>query len=80
MQSRLGSIIESIANIAVGFGVALTSQMFIFPLYGVHVSLYDNVMITVWFTFISLARSYILRRTFNTITVQRLHADSDKDA
>lgn len=76
MQSRLGSIVESIANIAVGFGAALASQMLIFPLYGVHLSLQDNAMITVWFTFISLARSYALRRTFNAITVRRLRASS----
>ena len=79
MQSRIGSVIESVANIAVGFGVALASQMLIFPLYGVHLSLHDNAMITVWFTFISLARSYILRRTFNSITVRRLRARSDQN-
>jgi hypothetical protein len=77
MQSRIGSIIESVANIAVGFGVALASQMLIFPLYGVHLSLYDNAMITVWFTIISLARSYALRRIFNAITVRRFRARSD---
>ena len=77
MQSRIGSIVESIANIAIGFGVALASQILIFPLYGVHLSLYDNAMITVWFTFISLARSYVLRRTFNAITFRRLRARSD---
>ena len=79
MQSRIGSIIESVANIAVGFGVALASQMLIFPLYGVHLPVYDNIMITLWFTLISLARSYILRRVFNSITVQRLHARSNQN-
>ncbi len=79
MQSRIGSVIESVANIALGFGVALASQMLIFPLYGVHLSLQDNVMITVWFTFISLARSYALRRMFNAITVRRFNASRNKN-
>lgn len=77
MQSRIGSILESVANITIGFGVALASQMLIFPLYGVHLPLADNLWITLWFTIISLARSYALRRAFNSITVRRLRARSD---
>lgn len=77
MQSRIGSIIESIANIAIGFGVALASQILIFPLYGAHLSLRDNLWITLWFTLISLARGYVLRRVFNAITVRRLRAHSN---
>lgn len=65
-QSRLGSLIESLTNIAVGFGVALISQIIIFPLYDVHVPLSTDLVITIWFTFISLVRSYILRRYFNS--------------
>lgn len=71
MQSRLGSFIESLLNILVGSGVALLSQLIIFPLYGVHLPLQDNIMITIWFTFISIARSYTLRRVFNWVTIQR---------
>jgi len=77
MQSRIGSIIEGLANITMGFGIALASQMLIFPLYGVHLSLQDNAWITLWFTFISLARGYVLRRVFNAITVRRLRAHSN---
>lgn len=64
-QSRFMSLVESFANIAVGYVVALLSQIAIFPMFGIHVTLGDNLAIGAWFTVISLVRSYILRRWFN---------------
>jgi hypothetical protein len=64
-QTRLGSLFESAINIAVGYWVALASQVVIFPVFGVHLPLSDNLLIGAWFTAISLARSYIIRRWFN---------------
>ena len=64
-QSRKGSLIEACTNIAVGFVISLISQLTIYPLYGIHASIETNVQITIWFTVISLARSYGLRRLFN---------------
>ena len=64
-QSRFQSAIESVANVAVGYGVAVASQIVIFPHFGVHIPLSDNFTIGAWFTLISLARSYALRRWFN---------------
>jgi hypothetical protein len=68
-QSRLESLIESVMNIAIGYGVALASQLLIFPLFDIHVSLTTNLWIGAWFTAISLVRSYVIRRWFNA----RLH-------
>jgi len=72
MQSKVGSFIESLINILIGFGIAFGSQILIFPLYGVHIPIHDNIMITVWFTLISIVRSYTLRRVFNRITTWRI--------
>lgn len=72
MQSKIGSLVESLINILIGFGIALGSQLLIFPMYGVNIPLHDNVMITLWFTLISIARSYTLRRLFNRITIRRI--------
>lgn len=69
-QTRVGSLIESLMNIAIGYFVALLSQLAIFPMFGIHVSLSTNLWIGAWFTLISLIRSYIIRRWFN----KRLHA------
>lgn len=68
MQSRKHSIIESLINVAIGYGVALLSQVLIFPLYGIHIQLLDNIGIGAWFTVISLIRSYAVRRWFTRKT------------
>ena len=65
MQSRLASFIESVLNVAVGYVVALLAQLIIFPLYGLAVDLRTNLAIGAWFTAISIARSYCVRRGFN---------------
>lgn len=68
-QTRLGSLIEAGLNIVIGYGVAILSQIAIFPLFGIHVPLATNLAIGAWFTVISLVRSYVIRRWFNA----RLH-------
>lgn len=64
-QTRAHSALEAVANVAVGYGVAVGSQIAILPLFGVHLPLADNLLIGVYFTAISLARSYVVRRVFN---------------
>ena len=64
MQSKQRSLIESVANILVGVGVALGSQYLIFPMFDIHISHGSHLGITAWFTAISLTRSYLLRRWF----------------
>jgi hypothetical protein len=67
MQSRAQSAIESVANVAIGYLVALAAQLVIFPLLGIPVSLEQNLMIGAFFTAVSLARSYCVRRLFNRL-------------
>ena len=64
-QTRIGSLIESVMNIVIGYSVALASQLVIFPMFGIHIPFTDNLWIGLWFTVISLIRSYIIRRWFN---------------
>lgn len=68
MQTKTQSFIESCINILIGYFVALLSQIVIFPLFDIHVSLGDNLLIGVYFTIISLFRSYFVRRFFNKKT------------
>jgi len=74
-QSRMGSLAESLVNVLVGYGVAVVSQIAIFPLFGVHIPLSDNLLIGLFFTVISIVRSYCLRRVFNGITRRRNDAE-----
>lgn len=67
MQTRMQSFIESCINVAVGYGVALLSQMLVFPLFGIYIPLTSNIAIGGIFTIISIIRSYLVRRLFNQI-------------
>lgn len=64
-QTKTQSLIESIINILIGYTVAILSQLIVFPMFDIEVPLSDNLMIGLWFTAISLARSYLVRRWFN---------------
>lgn len=66
-QSRKGSAVEAVCNVLVGYWVAVLAQVAIFPLFGVHLPLADNLAIGAFFTIVSLVRSYVLRRLFNMV-------------
>lgn len=61
------SLVEAIANVFVGFCVALLTQIIVFPLFALQVSFGDNLAIGGLFALASLARSYLLRRVFEAI-------------
>ena len=65
MQPRWLSFMEAVTNIVVGYALAVLTQIIVFPLFGLHASLGENLLIGGLFTIISLARSYVLRRLFN---------------
>lgn len=65
MQTRTQSLIESILNVIIGYGVALTTQIIVFPMFDMQVRLRDNIAIGLIFTAVSIVRSYFVRRLFN---------------
>lgn len=69
-QTRLGSFIEAWINVLIGFSINFAANLLILPLIGFHISLSQNLFIGVLYTFVSVARSYVIRRWFNA----RLHA------
>lgn len=64
-QTRTMSAIETATNIAIGLVVSLLSQLVIFKLYDIKVAFHENVEITLYFTAVSIIRSYAIRRGFN---------------
>jgi hypothetical protein len=66
-QSRLMSCVEAVANVVVGFLLALLTQNAVFPLLGIVVSVADNLVIGGIFTVVSIVRSFALRRLFEAI-------------
>jgi len=68
MQTKKDSLIESLANIAIGLTIALVSQVAFFYFSDIKITLLQNISLVFWMTFISLVRSYSIRRWFNNKT------------
>lgn len=64
-QTRLESLAEVVINVIIGWVVGLTTQLIIFPIFDIKVSFSDQFWISVVFTFVSIVRSYAIRRWFN---------------
>lgn len=71
-QTKRASLVESLLNVAIGYGIAVSSQIIVFPWFGVHIPLRDNLLIAVVFTFISIARSFLVRRLFETLRIKEI--------
>ncbi len=69
-QTKNASLVESLLNMAIGYGVAVVSQIVIFPIFGIHISVVDNLMIGVFFTTISIVRSFFVRRLFEELRIK----------
>ena len=69
-QSRRLSLLEAVTNVTVGYVLAVATQVVVFPWFGLHASLGDNLGIGAVFTSISLLRGYALRRLFEFIAAR----------
>jgi hypothetical protein len=70
-QSRIMSLVEAITNVIVGYGVAVVTQILIFPIFGLHTTLAQNLQMGLLFTGVSIIRSFLLRRLFEAIRVAK---------
>ena len=67
-QTRKGSLIEQVLNIASGFLIAMLLWAFVvIPYLGIQHNMFDNLLITSIFTIASLVRGYCWRRLFNNM-------------
>jgi len=70
-QSRAMSFLEAFANVVIGYTVAVGTQILIFPMFGLHTSLSQNLKLGAAFTVVSILRSFALRRLFETLRVRK---------
>jgi hypothetical protein len=70
-QPRLMSLVESIANVVAGFGLAVLTQLAVLPWFDVRLSMVENLIVGAIFTLVSIVRSYTLRRLFETLRTGR---------
>ncbi len=66
-QSRTMSLVEAIANVAIGFWIAVGTQRLVFPLFGIETAFTTDLAIGAVFTGASIVRSYVMRRLFERI-------------
>ncbi|MEO6919100.1 MAG: hypothetical protein ABI171_08810 [Collimonas sp.] len=64
-QTRKGSLFEAVVNVMIGYCINMTANFLIFPFFGWHISLQQNILLGVFYTAISIVRSYCIRRWFN---------------
>ena len=69
MQTRCMSFIEAVANVGVGYALAVAAQIMVFPWFGLEASIGEHLAIGALFTLISLIRGYALRRLFARIAL-----------
>ena len=67
-QSRSMSLVEAVANVAVGYALAVAAQLLVFPVMGLSVTFQQTLTIGLLFTALSIARSYLLRRLFERLS------------
>lgn len=72
-QSRKGSFVEAVINVLIGLWINLTANMLIFPHFGWHISVEQNIQLGIIYTAISIIRSYCIRRWFNGMIVKAAH-------
>jgi len=70
-QSKLMSWIETCLNTGIGFGIAIATQVLVFPLFGYSPPLSTNIKIGLIFTVVSIVRGYVLRRLFEFFHIRR---------
>jgi len=73
-QTRLGSLIETMTNIIIGFSINWVMNLIVLPLYGFHVTGGQAFTMGLIYTVVSVARGYAIRRWFNA----RLHKMSQQ--
>ena len=66
-QSRWMSFLEAMSNVGAGYGLAVLTQIVAFPVFGINLSIRDNLLLGGIFTAISILRSYTLRRLFERL-------------
>jgi hypothetical protein len=69
-QSHRGSLLETCMSTAIGYVVAVSAQIVVFPWFGIHVHPATNAVIGIVFTVVSVVRGFAVRRLFNHLHVK----------
>jgi len=70
MQSKKGSFYEACLNVFIWFWINFFANLVILPMVGFHITIGQNFYIGLLYTLVSVARSYTIRRWFNSYIVK----------
>ena len=63
-QFRAMSLVEAVANVVVGYALAIAMQIVVFPWFGIETGLAEHLTIGLAFVGVSLERGFTLGRLF----------------
>ena len=69
-QKKKVSLMEVLINTAIGYFVALATQIIVFPWFNIEVTYSQQFAIGAIFTIVSIVRGYFVRRMFDLIHVK----------
>lgn len=72
------SLVEAFANVASGYVIAVLTQVVVFPLFGLWMSIGATLEVGAIFTLVSIAQSFTLRRLFEALRIR--HAERETAA
>jgi hypothetical protein len=71
-QKKEHSALEVGLSVVIGYIVAVSAQILIFPFFGIYISPFQNMLMATFFTVVSVVRQYYVRRLFNWLHVKEL--------
>jgi uncharacterized membrane protein YbhN (UPF0104 family) len=66
-QTKRKSLIESIAQTLIGLFTSILIQFVLYPIMGIPVTIFQNIIITLVFFIVSIVRGYLVRRLFDKL-------------
>ena len=66
-QTKRKSFFESIIQTLIGLLTSVLIQFILYPIIGIPVTIFQNIIITLVFFFVSIIRGYLVRRLFNKL-------------
>ncbi len=66
MQSKKQSLIETLTSVFVGWLIGVILNLTVLPLFDYNITVTDSLLVSLIFTAVSVIRSYIIRRFFNS--------------
>ena len=70
MQTKRGSLFETLCNVGTGMLTSQLLNMYFLPVIGVHTTNAQNLLMLVVYTVVSIIRGFGWRRFWNWVTVR----------